>query len=271
MFTFAAVLPASMPALAVASKVAFSKPFLRCLGGLLEDLLHQLFSRPFALLHNKFLEDLRSVFPLAAVRITSAASWGWQAGMVTPSCPIADVASFTWLPPRAPLQLPCFLSVWQALIRYSGRPPCRFPCRHTLHALLRNNCSLLRRAFEPLLGNIFCCRLSNLSCYLSSSLLCSLFQCFFCAPSMLLAWPALYQSACHTPHLSFSLFCLPTALRPRIRKLEEAVAVQNSLLEKFSDKFRRCWKIIHRFSGSTKCYPCQGLGIFRQGKWLLEN
>ena len=30
-------------------------------------------------------------------------------------------------------------------------------------------------------------------------------------------------------------------------------------------------KIIHRFSGSTKCYPCQGLGIFRQGKRLLEN
>ena len=24
-------------------------------------------------------------------------------------------------------------------------------------------------------------------------------------------------------------------------------------------------------SGSTKCYPCQGLGIFRQEKWLLEN
>ena len=49
------------------------------------------------------------------------------------------------------------------------------------------------------------------------------------------------------------------------------MAVQNSLLEKFSGKFRRCWKIIHRFSGSTKCYPCQGLGIFRQVKWLLEN
>ena len=24
-------------------------------------------------------------------------------------------------------------------------------------------------------------------------------------------------------------------------------------------------------SGCTRCYPCQGLGIFRQGKWLLEN
>ena len=56
-----------------------------------------------------------------------------------------------------------------------------------------------------------------------------------------------------------------------IRKFEKAVAVRNSLLEKFSGKFRRCWKILQRFSGSTKCYPCQGLGIFRQGKWLLEN
>ena len=57
----------------------------------------------------------------------------------------------------------------------------------------------------------------------------------------------------------------------QIRKLEKAVAVRNSLLEKFSGKFRRCWKVIRRFSGSTKCYPWQGLGIFRQGKWLLEN
>ena len=56
-----------------------------------------------------------------------------------------------------------------------------------------------------------------------------------------------------------------------VRKLEKAVAVRNSLLEKFSGKFRRCWKMIRRFSGSTKCYSCQGLGILRQGKWLLEN
>ena len=27
----------------------------------------------------------------------------------------------------------------------------------------------------------------------------------------------------------------------------------------------------NRFSGSAKCHPCQGLGTFRQGKWLLEN
>ena len=49
------------------------------------------------------------------------------------------------------------------------------------------------------------------------------------------------------------------------------MAVRNSLLEKFSGNFGRCWKILHRFSGSAKCYPCQGLGTFRQGKRLLEN
>ena len=61
------------------------------------------------------------------------------------------------------------------------------------------------------------------------------------------------------------------ASETKIRKLEKAVTVRNSLPEKFSGKFRRCWKIPHRFSGSTKCYPCQGLGTFRQGKRLLEN
>ena len=55
------------------------------------------------------------------------------------------------------------------------------------------------------------------------------------------------------------------------QKLEKAVAVRNSLLDKFSGKFRRCWKILHRLSRSTKCFPCQGLGVFWQGKWLLEN
>ena len=59
--------------------------------------------------------------------------------------------------------------------------------------------------------------------------------------------------------------------RMLFRKLEKAVAVRNCLLETFSGKFRRCWKILHRFSGSTKFYPCQGLGILRQGKRLLEN
>ena len=29
--------------------------------------------------------------------------------------------------------------------------------------------------------------------------------------------------------------------------------------------------MILRFSGSAKCYPCKGLGTFRQGKRLLEN
>ena len=43
-------------------------------------------------------------------------------------------------------------------------------------------------------------------------------------------------------------------------QLEKAVAVRNSLLERFSGKFRRCWKMIPRFSGSAKCYPCRGLG-----------
>ena len=44
-----------------------------------------------------------------------------------------------------------------------------------------------------------------------------------------------------------------------------------------------CWKsfpanvdaagtfILHRFSGSTKCYPCQGLGIFRQGNGCWQK
>ena len=49
------------------------------------------------------------------------------------------------------------------------------------------------------------------------------------------------------------------------------MAVRTSLLERFSGKFRRCWKIIPRFSGSTECYACQGLGTFRRGKRLLEN
>ena len=38
--------------------------------------------------------------------------------------------------------------------------------------------------------------------------------------------------------------------------LERCVAVQ---------PLRRAPKIIHRFSGSTRCFPCQGLGTFRQG------
>ena len=73
----------------------------------------------------------------------------------------------------------------------------------------------------------------------------------------------------------------------RIRKLEKAVAAQNSLqLEKFSDSpfFRQHEMLsLPRFghfparkmaagkSAPPSCYPCQGLGIFRQGKRLLEN
>ena len=37
----------------------------------------------------------------------------------------------------------------------------------------------------------------------------------------------------------------PTKQDTFFRKLEKAVAVRNSLLEKFSGKFRRCWKIPH--------------------------
>ena len=78
----------------------------------------------------------------------------------------------------------------------------------------------------------------------------------------------LAPSPCYT---AFPLFPLMLLACKTIRTLEKAVAVGHSLLEKFSGKFRRCWKILHRFSDSPKCYPCQGLGIFRQEKWLLEN
>ena len=51
------------------------------------------------------------------------------------------------------------------------------------------------------------------------------------------------------------------------------------LLSGFSENSRRlwlseiacCWKSLPRFSGSTKSYPCQGLGTFRQGERLLER
>ena len=65
-----------------------------------------------------------------------------------------------------------------------------------------------------------------------------------------------------TPQIHLNLISI---LPPFLRKLEKAVALRNSLLEGFSGKFRR-WS-----SGSTKCYLCQRLGTFRQGKWLLEN
>ena len=50
------------------------------------------------------------------------------------------------------------------------------------------------------------------------------------------------------------------------------MAVRNSLLEKFSGKFRRRWKFLFTdFPAAPHAIPCRGLGIFRQGKWLLEN
>ena len=55
------------------------------------------------------------------------------------------------------------------------------------------------------------------------------------------------------------------------QKTREGCGCPKLLAGKVSGKFRRCWKILPRLSGSTKCYPCQGLGIFRQGKRLLEN
>ena len=73
------------------------------------------------------------------------------------------------------------------------------------------------------------------------------------------------------PPFTYSLGNHERMLRSCIRELEKAVAVRHSLLERFSGKFRRCWQMILRFSGSAKCYPCQGLGTFRQGKRLLAN
>ena len=51
----------------------------------------------------------------------------------------------------------------------------------------------------------------------------------------------------------------------------ENIHAQSTLHSRSPNKFRRCWKMIPRFSGSAKCYPCQGLATFRQGKRLLEN
>ena len=49
------------------------------------------------------------------------------------------------------------------------------------------------------------------------------------------------------------------------RKLEKAVAVQNSLGQGFSGKFRRCWKTLPDFPAARNAiYPCQRLGTIRQ-------
>ena len=58
-----------------------------------------------------------------------------------------------------------------------------------------------------------------------------------------------------------------------LRKLEKAVAVRNSLLEKvFPAKFSTLLeKFCHRSSGSTKYYPCQGFGHFSGNEKSLEE
>ena len=71
----------------------------------------------------------------------------------------------------------------------------------------------------------------------------------------------------HSPDLLDPIRIFPLSLSQKTRK---ALAVWNFLFEQFSGRFRRCWKMFHRFS-DRKCYPCHGLGIFWQGKWLLEN
>ena len=75
---------------------------------------------------------------------------------------------------------------------------------------------------------------------------------------------------CRQDHLCNNI-CTAPRLLIYCQKTQEAVAVRNSLLQGFSGNFQRCWNIIPRFSGSTECYTCQGLGTFRQGRWLLEN
>ena len=77
----------------------------------------------------------------------------------------------------------------------------------------------------------------------------------------------------HAPLRANSWICCPQ-LPCHQRKSENSrrLCLSEILCWKgFPGKFRRLWKIIPRFSGSTKCYPCEGLGTFRQRKWLLEN
>ena len=42
-------------------------------------------------------------------------------------------------------------------------------------------------------------------------------------------------------------------------------------LSQFLANFDATGKFFPHFPGSTTCYPCQGLGTLRQGKWQLEN
>ena len=79
---------------------------------------------------------------------------------------------------------------------------------------------------------------------------------------------ALSVHACLSIYVFCLWYCHYCVRFDSIGKLEKAVAVRNFLLEGFSGTFQRCWNMIPRFSGSAKCYPCQGLGTFRQ---LLED
>ena len=47
-----------------------------------------------------------------------------------------------------------------------------------------------------------------------------------------------------------------------LRKLEKAVAVRNSLLERFSGKFRRCWKMIPRIFRQREMLSLPRFGHF---------
>ena len=70
---------------------------------------------------------------------------------------------------------------------------------------------------------------------------------------------------------SLSIHRIPCTLRKALLHLRNSRRLWLSEIpccEGFSGKFRRCWKMIPRFSGSAICYPCQGLGILRQGKRL---
>ena len=56
-----------------------------------------------------------------------------------------------------------------------------------------------------------------------------------------------------------------------IRKLEKAVAVRNSLQERFSGKFRRCWKMILRFPAAQNAIPTKvwSLSGKENGCWKI--
>ena len=74
----------------------------------------------------------------------------------------------------------------------------------------------------------------------------------------------------------FSTFLVHLTDFPRrqlliLRKLERLRLPEVSCWKTLLGTFDAAGKILHRFSGSTRCYPCPCLGTFRRGKWLLEN